>query len=295
MNIADRLQGIYQNLDRRTGGVLNTLKMALERFSEVRASQAAAAMSYYALFSLFPLLLVLVSAGSYLLGGDPVQRVLNLVTEAIPVSRSLIERNLQQVMDTRGTVGLIGLITLLWSASGVFGVLVTNINLAWPDAEERSFLKQRSLAIGIVAVLFFLLILSVVGSTVTNIFGEFQIPILGTVQFYDTFLWALISNILPWFFSFLLMLAIYRWLPNTDVNWSAALWGALFSASAWRIATSAFVWYLGSGFSRYELIYGSLGAVIALIFIIYIISLIILFGAHISSAVQRSQESKEQT
>lgn len=293
MNIADRLQNIYEDVDARTGGVLSTLKSAADSFGEARGSQAAASMSYYALFSLFPLLLVLVAAGSYILEGDPVQRVLNLVTEAIPVSRNLIERNLQQVLDQRGTVGLIGLLTLLWSASGVFGVLASNINLAWPQADPRGFLRQRSLAIGIVVILFVLLVVSVVGSTIINLLGQFQVPFLGTVQVYGTFLWTLISNILPLFFSFMLLLALYRWLPNTEVTWSAAFWGALISAIAWEIATSAFVWFLGSGFSRYELVYGSLGAVIALLFIIFISSWIILFGAHLSSAIQRSRDDKE--
>lgn len=289
MNVIDRLQNIYKNLDKRTGGVLRILKSTVESFGKARGSQAAAAVSYYALFSLFPLLLVLVAAGSYFLEGDPVQSVMNLVAEAIPLSRELIERNLEQVLNSRGAVGLIGLLTLLWSASGVFGVLATNINLAWPDAEKRSFIMQRSLAIGIVVILLCLLVVAVVGSTIMNILSEFQVPVPGTVQIYGTFIWGLLSNFLAWFFSLLALLAIYRWLPNTEVNWRAAFWGALFSATTWEIATSAFVWYLGSGLNRYKLVYGSLGAVIALLFIIYISSLIILFGAHLSSAVQRSQ------
>lgn len=285
--MANRMQNIYQRLDKRSGGSLHVLKTAIKSYRKARGSQAAAAMSYYALFSLFPLLLVLVAAGSYFLEGDPVQIVMDLVTEAIPVSQVLIERNLEQVLAARGAVGLIGLLTLLWSASGVFSVLAININLAWPQAERRSFLEQRTLAIALVVILFVLLVASVIGSTITEILDEFQIPLLGTVQFYGTFLWRLLSNILPLFFSFLLLLALYRWLPTTQVSWRAAFWGALFSSIAWEVATSAFVWYLDSGLSRYQLVYGSLGAVIALLFIIFISSQVILFGAHLSSAVHR--------
>ena len=80
----------------------------------------AALVAYYAFFSLFPLLLVLVAAGSFFYAGDAVQRVLALIYQAIPVSRALIERNLQEVLEARGTVGLVSLLTLLWSASSAF-------------------------------------------------------------------------------------------------------------------------------------------------------------------------------
>jgi membrane protein len=59
----------------------------------------------------------------------------------------------------------------------------------------------------------------------------------------------------------------------------------LFASTAWKIATAGFTWYVTSGFGRYQLVYGSLGAVVALLFLIYLISMITLFGAHLSAAI----------
>jgi membrane protein len=131
--ILKRIKDIYQNANQLSGGRLDILKNALATFSETRASQAAASLAYYAIFSLFPLLLVLIAGGSYFLNSQQVyQNVTRLVQEAIPVSPQLINENLQQVLNARRAVGIIGLLTLLWSASGFFTGLAYNINLAWP-------------------------------------------------------------------------------------------------------------------------------------------------------------------
>ena len=289
--MSDQLQKRFIELDLQTGAVLSIFKNAIYRFGENRGAEAAASISYYAFFSLFPLLLVLVAAGSYLLAGDPTQSVLNFAAQVIPVSRSLIERNLQQVLEQRETFGVIGLITLIWSASGGFAVFVKNINLAWPNAEERGFLEQRSLALVLILILFLLLIGSIAA---TSFLGSIFFPTVADVSTNQTIVWAwsITSNFFSWLLTILLFMGMYRWLPNTQVNSSAAFWGALLSATALEVASSGFTWYLRSGLSRYKLIYGSLGAVIALLIMIYIASWIILFGAYLSAAIQGSHQKK---
>jgi membrane protein len=84
-----------------------------------------------------------------------------------------------------------------------------------------------------------------------------------------------------------MFLSLYRWVPNTKVGWSGPLVGAFLAAFAWEVAASVFAWYLGSGLVQYELIYGSLGTVVALMLWIYIGSLITLFGAHLGAAVEQ--------
>jgi membrane protein len=91
----------------------------------------------------------------------------------------------------------------------------------------------------------------------------------------------------PRVFTFFALWGLYRWVPNTEVKWSEALWGASVATLAWEIATNGFTWYLSSGIVQYELLYGSLGAIVALMLWIYIISLITLFGAHLSAAIAR--------
>ena len=283
---------IYKRANRLSGGVLGVVKGSIESFGEARGSEAAAGMAYYALFSLFPLLLALVAAGSYLLDRQQVfQQVVDLVSNAFPISQNLIEENLRQVLALRGAVGLIGLGVALWSASGAFTILTRNINRAWTEAPPRGFVENRLVALGMVGSLAVLLVLSLLASTALNVLSRFQVPLVDLQPLYDTALWTALSDLGPWFFIFLLFLALYRWVPNAEVGWAAAFWAALVVALAWEIVANAFAWYVSSGLARYRIVYGSLGAAVALMFWIYLSSWIVIFGAHLSAAVSRREKA----
>ncbi len=287
-----KFQSLYWQIDRLTGGGLGIVRDAVRRFVAAKSSEAAAGMAYYALFSLFPLLLVLVSAGSLVLEGEAAYRqAIALVGEAIPVSTQLIERNIQQVLDVRGAVGLVGLAGTLWSATGFFSALARNVNRAWQEAEKRSFLEQRLVALGMVGVLVLLLALSLFS---TAIFG--LLPKLATAArlggaIFETSWWSAMSRVVPWLFKFVLFLALYRWVPNTKVPWQAAVTSALVTAIGWEALTDGFAWYLSSGLARYKVVYGSLGAVVALMFWIYMSCWITLFGAHVDAAITQQIDS----
>jgi membrane protein len=70
----------------------------------------------------------------------------------------------------------------------------------------------------------------------------------------------------------------------------ASFWGALTASIAWKAVTAGFSWYLRSGLGRYQLVYGSLGTIVALLFLIFIISMITLFGAHLCAAIDHKKE-----
>jgi membrane protein len=80
--------------------------------------------------------------------------------------------------------------------------------------------------------------------------------------------------------------------PKAKVKWKEAFWGSLFSALGLMLVNRGFTFYLSSGLSRYQLIYGTLGAVVALMTWIYISSLILILGAHLCSAVSKDQKRK---
>lgn len=140
-------------------------------------------------------------------------------------------------------------------------------------------------ALGMVGTLSALLAFSLVSTTVLNLLPQLQVPLRGGVTIYETPLWGALSNFIPWLFTFLLFLALYFSVPNTEVKRRAAFWGALVAALAWEVAANGFTWYLRSALVRYELVYGSLGAVVALMLWIYWSSWNTLFGAHLSAAI----------
>jgi len=291
-NLVNRIRALYNWLRGIAGGYVevpaHVLRDAMRHFNDVRAAEATASIAYYAIFSLFPLLLALIVAGSSVLESEQVQQeVLDIVDEVFPVSHSLIERNIQAILRLRGTVSFVALIGLVWSATGALTALARNINYAWAEAKPRNFLERRILALGMVAGMAILLALSSISNTVLDVLARLSVPLWNTLSTYASPLWALLSDVAPRVFTFFALWGLYRWVPNTEVKWSEALWGASVATLAWEIATNGFTWYLSSGIVQYELLYGSLGAIVALMLWIYIISLITLFGAHLSAAIAR--------
>jgi membrane protein len=273
-------------VDRASGGALTIFAAAARSFWRGRATEAAASMAYYAVFSMFPMLLVIIALGSIAFeSGQARQDIFNALNRIVPVSLEFVERNIDQVLEQRGTVGIVGLAGLIWSASGVFSALANHINRAWPQADQRNFLWRRLLGVGIIAILLgVLFLLWLVSNTVLNVLPA--LPVSGIdSQTFQSVTWRLSSDLIPFAFTFLMFFALYRWVPLDEVAWRDALWSGLVAAAAWTGTTKVFGWYLQSGLANYNLVYGSLGAVVALMFWIYISSLIALFGAHLSSAI----------
>lgn len=288
--ITASLYKAQHRLDQMTGGAVTIFIHSIKSFSEAQAAEAAAGLAYYALFSIFPLLLFFVSLATSFLEDAAVQEIIaRFVEESVPVYfQDLIKSNIEQVLAARGSVQLISMIGLLWAASAVFTVLTHNIDRAWHIALKRNFILRRLVGLGMIAAITIgLITLWIISTTLVNLLPVLEIPLLNgdSIQVYDTFVWRFFSRLIPWFLIFVTLLNLYHWVPRTNVMWREAAWGALLSSTGWEIAQRGFGWYLTSGFARYQLVYGSLGAMIAFMIWMYVTSLIVLYGAHISAAV----------
>jgi membrane protein len=279
MDVTNSVKGFFQTSKRH----LQVLDTTAITFTKSRATQAAASLAYYTFFSIFPLLLVFILGGSYFLDRQNVYlRVTQAVQNILPISQQFIATNLQQVLKQRTAVGIFVLVSLLWSASSVFNNLAYDINMAWPEARARNFWQTRLIGLDMIAGLTGLLILSIVLESVSNWVSRAS----------SGNRWAVVSQLGSWIAVFLLYMAMYRWVPTVSVPWYASFWGALVASIGWKAASTGFAWYLASGFARYQLVYGSLGAIVAFLFLIYIIALITLFGAHLTAAIDHSRQER---
>ena len=166
----------------------------------------------------------------------------------------------------------------MWAASGGFICLAYNINLAWLEAPQRNFFQGRLIGLQMIAALSGLFFMTLILDTIIGILHLLNLPLISVLpldlwkQFYGIFSWGII---------FLLFFLLFDWVPTVNVAGRAAFWGALTASVAWKIATALFAWYVRSGFSQYELVYGSVGTLVAFMFLIYILSTVTLFGAHL--------------
>jgi membrane protein len=285
------IQSILESINEITLGAVDILILTIRRVGDARAVENAASLAYYTLFSIFPLFLAIIAAGSFLLERNEVyQQVQTFIVEAFPVSRGLIQDNLETVLERRGAVGTIGIIGLTWAATGVFSNLIFNINRAWPKTKPRNFVRKRLAGLGIVALLAILLGLSTLGTTALNLLSGVDVPTLQALGLDFIQIRAFLARFVSWGVKLVVFIGLFLWAPNTRVPFMAAFWGAFVAASGWELATAGFTWYLTSGIPRYELIYGSLGTVVVLMLWIYISMLIVLLGAHLGAAYVAYQD-----
>jgi len=281
MNTGKTIKAIVGCINQVTGNSIDIIQRTATRIGEERAAEAAASMAYYGFFSLFPLLLVIVAVVSTVLEDTTNQeQVLDLLLQAFPFSSDLIEENIQQVLNARGSVGLIGLVGLAWSAMGAFTVLTRNINRAWPNTKVRNFIKMRLISLAMLAAMIGGLISLFIFNTVMRFLPKNINEAAEKASSLQAFPYFLMGLML-----FTTLLVLYWWLPRTKVRWKEAAWGALVGSIGISIVTTGFTWFLESGLSNYNLVYGSLGAIVALLFWIYMLSLIIFAGAHLSAAI----------
>ncbi len=279
----------YEWANHLSHGTLGIWRQAFARFHRVQGPEAAAAVAYYAIFSLFPLILSLISIAGFLLKGqEAVDLVMEFIAQILPTSPVGLEETLRQVVARRDLTGIIGIAGLWFSASGVFKTLARNINRAWPNTNWHNPIYSQMLAFGLIAILATMMILWVIWSSLIGWLIAQDFPTLDRYLHFHQYVLNPLARLFPVLAAFLLFLILYHWLPNTQVRWREAFWGALFASLTWGLLTSGFNWFLRSGMANYDVLYGSLGTSIALLTWVYSSSIVILFGAHLSASIART-------
>jgi membrane protein len=290
--LIEKVRVLYNKLDDLSGRRLAVIARAIQRFDRNRGPEAAATISYYTIFSIFPLLIFTITALSYFIDPKVVIEKLTDLTKSLPISPEAIISQVEQVLQARTTFNLIGLVGFLWAGSGAFTSLATNLDRAWKKVRYRNVIQQRLIAITMVVLLAMFMFLSIIYATLIDLSLVAKLFALNHITWLQSLLQGAYSRFWPHIVRFALLWLLYRLIPSAHVNGWAAVWGALVASLAWGLATSGFSWFLSSGMARYDLIYGSLGAIIAFLTWVYLSAWIILFGAYLTEAIEYRQASQ---
>ncbi|MEX2236785.1 MAG: YihY/virulence factor BrkB family protein [Dehalococcoidia bacterium] len=263
--------------------------VALKEFGEDRGTTVAAALSYYLLLSIFPLTLFLVGSMSFFVDRDEVKdKVIEGFNEVIPVrgeGNADIRSGVDGVIDARGSIAIIGIIGLAWSASSFFGALRTAINDAFDVKQHRSFPVQKAMDVGGVIAVGMIFVISILVTFLLQITRATtgMIPLFGEAT---GFFWGLLAFFIPLAISFVAFTVVYKYVPNTHVDWKPALIGAAIPALLFEITKFGFSFYL-SYFGNYEATYGTFGAMIAFLFWAYLTGIYLILGAEVAAEYPR--------
>lgn len=274
---------------RRVGGEI------VRRLREHDLMMMAAAIAFYWLLAVIPLLLLGTSAIGYLLGSSD-----RAVDEVMAAARRLIPRAtgpdvdafLRTLIQSRHVTGVLGIGFLLWVAMGVFEIIAASLSALTGDRENRSYLRRKLVAFVLMCTAGFLLLLTLMGGWILAAWPNIE-DLVGVRLALPAFL---TDPSFPRYFTSVLMgillTIVYRVAPVRDIRWPGAITGAAVAAILWHQAKVAFNWYL-THYARYSLFYGILGGFIGLVLWIFYTAIILLLGGMLADILDRGGRSQK--
>jgi len=276
----------YLIVDQRMKGWPTLFLRTALAFDQDNGAVMSRSIAYYALFSIFPLLLVLMSVFSSVLDIEQAtQGVLDLVERYLPHTGDLVEQNLGHVLEAQSTVSILALLGLVWSASGVFTAMYRSVNRAWNNPKAQLFWTEKLYGLAVVIVVGLALLATTLYSTMVDVLRSWQMSFLGSESLVGPQgeqLWNWLSILVPPVVSAITFIILYRTIPRNRVTWRDVWLGGLIAGLSWEAGRRLYSWYL-SNFARYSLIYGSVGVIIGFLLWSYLSAMILLIGAEFTA------------
>lgn len=274
---------LRQRAGRGLGLGWRLVQESVQGLSRHHGPQLAAGMSYYALFSVFPTAIVIAAVAGIFLD-DPATRadVIDYLLRELPIQesgRSDIDQVIDGVVDNSGTLGLIGLGVLLFTSSALISAARNSVNVVFGGEERRGFLRGKGLDILLVLGFGLLFALSFAATLLLRLDlelgGGIGDAIDGAVRTTNLFL--------PFTIGAAVFALLYTVLPVERPALRDIWPGVVFAALGYELLKYGFSVYLEQ-FANYSAVYGSLGAVIAFMFFVYLAALVFLLGAEMAAA-----------
>jgi membrane protein len=269
------------------------LTRAARSMVDSAGTRDAAQVAYYLVMSFPALLLLLVWGFSTVLQDDSVrEEIVDAIVHGLPIAdpsdRDRVESLLDDVAAGAGGLGWLGVVTLLYSASGAIGATRHAVNDAWGDRDTRPFVPAKALDAGLTLVVGPVALVAL-GLTLSNELSSSigDRPWLAAVAQFT------VTRLFPLALLVALLAMLFVVLPVTEkANWRTALPGALVSVVAIvaiELGAEAYFSVVGDS----NAVYGTMGVLLAVVFAAYLIALAVILGAHVSAAAGRPEEEPE--
>ena len=263
--------------------IWNLIRDTVKGWSNDKASRLAASLSYYTAVATAPLLVLAVMGIGWFFGRDSAQmQVVSQLQgmvgpQGAEVAQAVIESADQP--NLAGIAGVLSLLTLLWGSTNVFVELQDSLNTIWGvelkprNRGVKAFIRERLLSFGMILVIGFLLLVSLLLSAVLSALGDYAVGMMPGLEV----LWQFLNFALSFAITTLLFALIYKVLPDADFAWGDVWIGATVTALLFTIGKSALGLYLGN--QTLSSAYGAAGSLVVLLIWIFYSAQIFFFGA----------------
>jgi membrane protein len=247
--------------------------------------QLAAALAYYTLFSLAPMVIILTGIVGLFFGSTTAEtHILGALSGIVgPQSAEAIQEVARNASKQEGGLSatIIGFLLLLLGAGGVVGQLQHSLNSLWgvaarPDLGWWAVIRARFLSYAMLLAIGFLLLVSLIASTVLSALSKY----LGTLLPGADFLWHVVDIVVSFGFTVVLFAMIYKVLPDVHIEWRDVWTGAILTALLFTIGKFLIGLYLGQ--SSIATTYGAAGSLVSVMLWVYYSALVFFFGAQVT-------------
>lgn len=265
----------------------NLARIVYHELVRTRVFTVAAALAFYFLMSLVPLLIVFSSLLQFLPIPDVFQQLLDLMAELVPPdAMTFVERIVTDILTpNRGKLLSFGILGYLWAAAGGFSALIESLDIAYDVTVSRSWLRNRLRALLLTFTCGGLVSLSMLLLLAGPHFGHFLnevFPIPRAVEH----LWPVLRLTFIGITFVTSLESVYYLGPNSRHSFLSTLPGAVIAIAVWLVGSAGLNYYLGH-LSNYNVTYGSMGAVIGLMLWFYLTGLAILIGAELNAELAK--------
>ncbi len=271
------------------GGVL---RRTVKEFNNDHLSDLAAALTYYGVLAIFPMLIVIVSVLG-LIGHSVTQPLISNLSSVAPgPAQQIFTNGIHNIENHQGTAGVlfvVGLVGALWSASGYIAAFMRASNVVWDVKEGRPFYKTIPIRLGVTLVTVILLTLSALAVVLTGSLAGKVGNLIGAgssaVQIWDIAKW-------PVMLVFMTVILSILYYTGPNVRQPGFRWvtpGGMFAVAMWLVVSGLFALYVAN-FSSYNKTYGALASVIVFLVWLWLTNLVILFGAELNAELERGRQ-----
>jgi YihY family inner membrane protein len=260
------------------------LKESCTEFYDNDYLTTSASIAYYFLLSLFPLLLLVLGLSAvYIRQHNLAGRLAVVLQGVLPMDPDFILENLRGISQAYGRVGFASFLLLLWSSAGVFLPVEKSLNRAWGVQKERSWIHRRLLALGM-TLLAGLLIVATTALVGVGRYVRYWLP--SATAFFTGVTYRGLLGLTSFVLTLGMFMVLFKTLPNRPMRLREILPSAFLTALLWQLARSTFTLLIPR--FNYRHVYGSIGAVVALMTWAYASSALLLFGARVSAALYQT-------
>lgn len=278
--------------DLRRDAWSGVLKRTYREYRADNLTDLAAALTYYGVLAIFPMLIVLVSILG-LVGHSATQPLIENLDKVAPgPAKEIFTSAIKNIQSSKGTAGIlliVGLAGGLWSASGYIGAFMRASNIIWDVREGRPIWKTIPIRLAVTLLTVVLLTVSAVAVVLTGDLAKEAGNLIGVgqsaVTVWDIAKWPLLVLLVS-----LMLTILYYASPNVrhpGFRWISP--GSILAVLLWMVASAAFALYVAS-FASYNKTYGALGGIVVFLVWLWITNTVILLGAELNAEIERGRQ-----